>query len=475
MDSAKLELLAHDFQEIRETDSWSGIVRPGGKYFVTRDQSSIVAFAVGKLWKPGNPFAMIAAHTDSPCLKIRPISKGGYTGFLQVGAETYGGGLWHTWFDRDLGIAGRVMIQIDPHTIESRLVQIDEPVLRIPSLAMHYGRQNPFDFHEDIHLYPVAGMREAENDRKIENEAEAEDPDSQPEPGTTIYRHHPFIAKLLAAKLGVHPHKLIEFDLSLYDVQKASIGGANKELIFASRLDNLTMTFCALKAFTRSTLNESALDQEESIRLISFFDNEEVGSVTSRGGWSNFLPNVLKRLALLPSQAASESTNPEMPTALEQSLAKSFLISADMIHGVHPNYPSRHDGFHKPLMNAGPVVSSTAQRNSLVCDAPAWTLIREVIHRSWVPLTQNSYEPDLPTPSSSYMLQRFVPPNSVSCGTSLGPILSASLGVRTIDLGNCQLSMHSIRETAGRYDIYHAVALFENFFNHYTKASKVFK
>ena len=186
----------------------------------------------------------------------------------------------------------------------------------------------------------------------------------------------------------------------------------------------------------------------------------------------------MKRLSLLPVKAdigVKKFANLEMATALEQSLAKSFLISADMIHGVHPNYSSRHDSFHRPLMNLGPVVFSSAQRNSFVADAPSWALIREIVRQNNVSLTANAFDSDLPKPPSSYVIQRFVPPNSISCGTSLGPILSTSLGVRTIDLGNCQLSMHSIRETAGRYDIYHATALFENFFNRYTKASEAIK
>ena len=407
---------------------------------------------------------MVATHVDSPCLKIKPRSSIWNHGFLQVGVETYGMGLWHTWFDRDLGIAGRVMVRTSPDTIESRLVQIDEPVLRVPSLAVHYDDQRPFDFKLEAHLCPIAGTTSAVIERATSQDETGDDkPESEVVEfvsGTesASWHHHGFIVRAIAEKLLVHPGNILDFDLSLYDTQKAATGGVYNELIFSSRIDNLMMTFCGLMGLTRSVHGPSSLDTEESIRLISLFDNEEISSQTAQGGRSNFLPNVIRRLSLLAftaEQDIGEAKPERTATAYEQTLARSFLISADMIHALHPNYPQFHELNHRPQINQGPVLFSSVNAN-FTGDAPGVVLIREIARRT----------------SCELRLQDFVTPNGVYCGTTLGPSLSTALGVRSVDLGNCQLGMHSIREVAGTHDIHQSTSLLEAYFTSFTQVSK---
>jgi len=150
------------FTKIKERDSWNSTLRPGGKYYLTRNGSSIVAFAIGKKWRPGNPVAMIGAHTDSPTLRIKPVSRRSNVGFLQVGVETYGGGIWHSWFDRDLSIAGRVLVKDADGNFVQKLIKVDKPLLRIPTLAIHLDRSSTFDPNKENELFPIAGLATAE-------------------------------------------------------------------------------------------------------------------------------------------------------------------------------------------------------------------------------------------------------------------------------------------------------------------------
>ncbi|TVY36431.1 Aspartyl aminopeptidase [Lachnellula subtilissima] len=472
--SAIQRLLQAGFEEIKERDSWSSTLKPGGKYYLTRNGSSIVAFGIGKNWKSGNPIAMIGAHTDSPCLRIKPVSKKTGAGFIQVGVETYGGGIWHTWFDRDLSIAGRAMVKDGKGNYVQKLVKVDRPILRIPTLAIHLDRSSVFDPNKETELFPIAGLVAAELNRTGAKEAVDEktsDSEQEFRPLEALSdRHHPYVVELIAEHAGVDVEDLVDFEVVLYDTQKSCIGGINNELIFSARLDNLGMTYCAVEGLIESLSSPTALEGESSIRLITCFDHEEIGSTSAHGAASNLLPAVLRRLAVLPAhhdsgsdtsyEKISREADIDVATAYEQSLATSFLISADMSHSVNPNYTQKYEPDHRPEMNKGTVIKINANQR-YATNSPGIVLLQEVARRA-KPSEDSATSNGVP-------LQLFVVRNDSSCGSTIGPMLSAALGTRTLDLGNPQLSMHSIRECAGVYDVEHGIRLFESFFQHFSE------
>lgn len=439
------------FQYLKERDSWFSTIKPGGKYYVTRNGSSIIAFAVGAKWKPGNPIGMIGAHTDSPCLRIKPVSQKSSNGFLQVGVETYGGGIWHSWFDRDLSVAGRVLVrEKDSDAIVPRLVKIDRPLVRIPTLAIHLHRQSNFDPNKEDEMLPITGLVAAELNRDAAETASA-NADFQPLKHMTE-RHHPHLIDVVAENAGVEPAQIVDFELVLYDTQKSCLGGLNDEFIFSPRLDNLCMTFCSVQGLIASAKNKT-LDSDPTIRLVACFDHEEIGSTSAQGADSNMLPAIVRRLSCIPgtvssSEASYEHVEDTVATAFEQTLSTSFLVSADMAHSVHPNYAGKYESNHRPEMNKGTVIKVNANQR-YATNSPGIVLVQEVARRAAVPL------------------QLFVVKNDSPCGSTIGPMLSAKMGVRTLDLGNAQLSMHSIRETAGSHDVENAIKLFEGFLGSY--------
>ncbi|KAJ5624227.1 hypothetical protein N7510_000536 [Penicillium lagena] len=454
--SAKELLATAGFQEIKEKESWASTCQPGGKYYLTRNTTTLIAFAIGQQWKPGNSISMIGAHTDSPVLRVKPVSNKRGEGFVQVGVETYGGGIWHTWFDRDLGVAGRVMTRAKDGSIVQKLVKVDRPILRIPTLAIHLDRQETFTFNKETQLFPIAGLVAAELNRTGKPEADETEKEGEFTPLKSMtQRHHPYFVELIAAEAGVQPEDILDFEMILFDTHKACLGGLLEEFIFSPRLDNLNCTFCATVGLIDSVADKAALDNESAIRLIALFDHEEIGSRTAQGADSNILPAIIRRLSVLPSTA---SKGEDLSTAYEQTLSTSFLVSADMSHSVNPNYAVKYESDHKPEMNKGPVIKINANAR-YATNAPGIVLLQEVARKT----TEESGEP-LP-------LQLFVVRNDSSCGSTIGPMLSAALGSRTLDLGNPQLSMHSIRETGGTYDVGHAIRLFTGFFKHYSELS----
>lgn len=444
------------FALVKERDSWASTLRPGGKYYLTRNGSSIVAFAIGGKWRPGNPVAIVGAHTDSPCLRLKPVSKKSNVGYLQIGVETYGGGIWHSWFDRDLSIAGRVLVR-DGDNFVQRLVKVDKPLLRIPTLAIHLDRQSSFDPNKETELFPIAGLAAAALNKGADEGAAAEPDKGAEEAGASVEhdgfrplaemseRHHPAVLDVLAHELGVDVDAIADFELVLYDTQKSCIGGIHDELIFSPRLDNLGMTYCSVMGLISSVGDGAELDGDSTIRMAVCFDHEEIGSQSAQGAHSNLLPSVLRRLSVLPGGGGGGS---DEATAYEQTLSRSFLVSADMAHAVHPNYAAKHEASHQPAMNRGTVIKVNANQR-YATNSPGIVLVQECARRAGVPL------------------QLFVVRNDSPCGSTIGPGLAARLGVRTLDLGNAQLSMHSIRETGGAADVEHAVRLFCAFFGSY--------
>ena len=348
-------------------------------------------------------------------------------------------------------------------------------VLRIPTLAIHLDRQEPFTFSKETQLFPIAGLVAAELDRQ--GKGEGEEPSSGDNSTTDnsggpfkplkvfTERHHPYIVELIATEAGINPTDIVDFEMLLYDTQKSCIGGLNSELLFSPRLDNLEMSFCSAMGLISSVASSSALENETSIRLISLFDHEEIGSQTAQGADSNLLPAIIRRLSVLPPITDSSDSDKSYEqvghdssssTAYEQTLSTSFLISADMAHSVNPNYPGKYESNHRPEMNKGTVIKINANAR-YATNSPGIVLLQEVARRRNVPL------------------QLFVVANDSPCGSTIGPMLSAALGTRTLDLGNPQLSMHSIRETGGAYDVEYAIKLFESYFEHFSELeSKIF-
>ncbi|KAL6866933.1 peptidase M18-like protein [Trichoderma novae-zelandiae] len=448
------------FQLIKERDSWASTLRPGGKYYLTRNGSSIVAFAIGRKWRPGNPVAIVGAHTDSPCLRVKPASRKSNVGYLQVGVETYGGGIWHSWFDRDLSLAGRLMVR-EGENIVPKLVKVEKPILRIPTLAIHLHRQANFEPNNEVELFPIAGLAAAELNKtkpaeaKDETVHDGEDEGFNPVEKMTA-RHHPAMLDVVASEAGVDVASIVDFELILYDTQKSVIGGVNDEFIFSARLDNLGMTYCSVEGLISSVSASDALEDDPTIRMTVCFDHEEIGSQSAQGAHSNLLPSVLRRLSSLslPTDAASDGSYEHVhhegdnATAFEQTLSRSFLVSADMAHAVHPNYAAKHESNHQPAINRGTVVKVNANQR-YATNSAGIVLLQECARKA------------------SATLQTFVSRNDVPCGSTIGPGLAARLGTRTLDLGNPQLSMHSIRECGGTEDVGNAIKLFGQFFQSY--------
>ena len=416
---------------------------------------------------------MVVAHTDSCTLRIKPVSKKSSAGFLQVGVETYGGGKWHTWFDRDLSIAGRVMVKDGKGGFTQKLVMVERPILRIPTLAIHLDRETAFDPNTETELFPIAGLVAAELNRTGESGEDKNEDGERAKPGAgapgelfhplqaATDRHHPYVVQIIAEHAGVGVEDVVDFEMVLYDTQKACIGGINNELIFAARLDNLGMTHSAVEGLITSVESPSALDNDSTIRLISCFDHEEIGSASAQGAKSNFLPAILRRLSVLPAAQVDtkQAREPQdTSTAYEQTLSTSFIVSADMSHSINPNYAHKYEPDHRPEMNKGTVIKINANQRYM-SNSPGIVLLQEVARLA------------KPSPGSTASvgvpLQLFVVRNDSSCGSTVGPMIASSLGTRTIDVGNAQLSMHSIRETAGVYDVEYATRLFASFFEHY--------
>lgn len=397
-------LQKHGFTELKEGDKWA--IKPSTKHYVVRNGSSIIAFALGPKWTPGNGFSILGAHTDSPVLRLKPKSNSGNNGYLQVGVEIYGGGLWPTWFDRDLSLAGKVIVR-SGNGHKSRLVHIEKPLMRIPTLAIHLQRDQStkLEFNKEDQLKPILGLGNMTADED----------------------HAPELLKLLSSELNTVPESIEDFELVLYDTQPAQIGGINDEFVFGGRLDNINSSFCAVEALVGAQMNSD----DTSGSIVSLFDHEEVGSASSHGAASNFLEAVISRLA---------------PGNFYESLAKSFLLSSDVSHAVHPNYAAKHEGNHKPRINDGPVIKVNANQR-YATTAPGVVFLQNIAQ-------------DIP-------LQKVVVRNDSPCGSTIGPIIASRLGIRCLDVGNPILSMHSIREMAGTSDVSYSIELFKKFFENY--------
>ncbi len=396
------------FERIREEDSWN--LKKGGRFFLTRNDSSLIAFVIGTQPVEENGFCIIGAHTDSPNLRLKPNAVYQKAGYTQLGVEAYGGALLGTWTDRDLGIAGRLILKSKNNRTESRLLKIDQPILRIPQLAIHLNRnvnEKGLLLNAQKHLPPVFAVTGSEKN---------------PE-----QRFREFIAR----EANVKSAAIMGMDLMLHDTQPSVFGGADETFVFAPRLDNLASCHAATQALIESPRKTA------TTRVLAFYDNEEVGSETAQGGASPFLRDTLERL----TQNAEDSRSAYM-----RAIARSLFISADMAHAVHPNYSDMHDLQHWPMINSGPVIKTNASQR-YATDGETGARFAMLCQKAGVPVQQFAMRSDL------------------RCGSTIGPITAANLGIKTVDIGNPMLSMHSIREMAGAKDHPALIRVFREFFS----------
>jgi aspartyl aminopeptidase len=401
-------LKAEGFAELQESDAWS--LKKGGRYFVTRNDSSLVAFVVGSKPAEQAGFKIIGAHTDSPNLRLKPNPAYEKSGYVQLGVEVYGGVLLATWTDRDLSLAGRVVLKSKKGKPVSRLLKIERPLLRIPQLAIHLNREiheKGLNLNKQTHLPPIIQMAE----KNFSSEKVLKD--------------------LIAGELKCKAAEIVSLDLALYDVQASTFAGPNDEFLFAPRLDNLASCHAATRALLEASKQDSAT------RVLAFYDHEEIGSETAQGGGSPFLKDALERMVM-------DSDNPR--EAMMRAIAQSIFISADMAHAVHPNYADKYEGQHLPLINAGPVIKTNAGQR-YATEGVSSAHFELICQRAGV------------------NVQKFVMRSDLACGSTIGPITAANLGIRTVDVGNPMLSMHSIREMAGSQDHGDLIQVFKEYFN----------
>ncbi len=364
-------------------------IEAGRGYFVHR-WGAILAWRAGTDAPAAAGFRVVGTHTDSPNLRLKPRPDGKGEGWRQLAVEPYGGVLLATWADRDLGLSGQVMVR-DDNGLSRRLFRTDAPIARIPNVAIHLNRgvnKDGLKLNQQKHLPPVVGLGEGQG-----------------------------LADWLKEQLQVD--EVISWDLGLHDTQVPTIGGMDREFIFAPRLDNLACTYTALTALIEA-------QPSPHTQVIALFDHEEVGSRTWRGAAGPMLRQVLSRIVRDHELQAGGG--------LDRACAASWMCSADMAHGVHPNYPEKHEPGHKPVLNGGPVIKANYNQR-YATDGMGTALFRAACNEVEV------------------ACQDFVTRSDMPCGSTIGPISAAELGIRTVDIGGAMLSMHSIREQCGSEDV----------------------
>lgn len=372
------------FQELSESSLWASekLIRPGGKYYFNRLGTSLVAFAVGPRYSAGNGVKVLGAHTDSPNLRLKPNSQRSSSGMIQLNVEPYGGGLWHSWFDRDLSLSGQVIVRQANGTLQRQLIRIPHPILRIPNLCIHLRtveEREAFKVNKEEHLAPLLC---AEVNQTLSADSWAS---GQP----------PQLLHLLAESLQCNVEDIADFDLSLFDVQPAARSGLGGEFLVSSRLDNLASCFVLQETLIDyCTSDKFAADSE--ISMMALFDHEEVGSESATGAGSTLIADTIQRI--LDATGKGDNTN-EMVMV---SKAKSMIMSVDMAHAVHPNYANKHEKQHAPVMNGG-IVIKTNSNQRYATNSVTGFLAREIARRQELPV------------------QEFAVRNDCPCGSTIGP------------------------------------------------------
>ena len=426
VENARAILDSQGFTGLKESDVWSLVA--GGKYYVTRNDSSIIAFTIPKKDYAG--FRIIASHSDSPCPKLKEDYEMDRCGYVRLNVEKYGGMLLAPWFDRPLSVAGRILVRDEKETsgIKSVLVNLDKDIAVIPSLAIHMNREAnsgySYSFQKDM-LPIVSTSDDSKQNADLNSQQESKsDSDINQNTGATIMT-------LIAEAAGVKTENILGNDLFLYISEKGKVWGVRDEFIGSSRLDDQECVWCTLDGFIDaancSYSNESTAKDASSdyVSMICVFDNEEVGSRTKQGADSDFLENLIDRI------------NDNLGRSREEyytAYANSFMISADNAHALHPAHADKYDPVQSPKMNEGIVLKFSA-RQSYTTDAVSAAFVKKLCEDSDIPY------------------QIFVNHSDEPGGSTLGNISNSHVSINTADIGLPQLAMHSSYETAGVEDI----------------------
>ncbi|KAK2005966.1 aminopeptidase I zinc metalloprotease [Colletotrichum eremochloae] len=442
VDHFKDKLAAAGFTELPARDSWADKLQPGGKYWTTRNGSALIAFTVGKAYKPGNGVAMIAGHIDALTARLKPVSsKPTRAGYLQLGVAPYAGALNQTWWDRDLSIGGRVVVRDESsHKTTTRLVRLDWPIARIPTLAPHFGVGMMGQNNPETQAVPIIGLDSSSSD----DSAAAAPVEPLGPKGAFVNSQPPKLVKLISSQLGLaSPSQILNWELELYDAQPAQTGGLDREFIFGGRIDDKLCSWAALTALLAA---ESDPD-DGVIKLVALFDDEEIGSLLRQGARGNFLPLTIERAVESLSTAADVPFGTDV---LCRTFAASFLLSADVTHAGNPNFLGYYLDEHVPRLNVGVTICGDSNGH-MTTDAVSTAILQRVGELSGAPT------------------QTFQIRNDTRSGGTVGPMLSAAMGVRAADAGLPQLSMHSIRATTGALDPGLGVKFFKGFLDHWEK------
>lgn len=406
------ELQQHGYRRIDTTEAL-GTVKAGDKFFVTKNDSSIYAFQIGRKALAETGFHMICAHCDSPTFRIKPHAEIDCEGgIVKLNTEVYGGPIMSTWFDRPLTLAGRVIVKSkDVMTPTTLLLHVKRPLLQISNLAIHFNRQvnDGVKLSRQKDVLPILGI--------INDELEK---------GNLLMN---IILEELNKQQTVAREDILDFDLYLADATPACTFGAHNELISSGRLDDLSMCFAGLEALLAS-------QPTDTTQVLAIFDNEETGSQTKQGAGSPFLSYMLKRIAL--AQGGTEE-------AYYQAVERAFMISADNAHAWHPNYSEKYDPTNHPMLGGGPVIKFNAAQK-YASDAYSASVFAGLCKKAGVPC------------------QRFVNHSDVAGGSTLRNILASSIPLRGVDMGNAILAMHSCRETGSTADHEFCVKVFTQFY-----------
>ncbi|MEX6504345.1 M18 family aminopeptidase [Pseudomonas zhanjiangensis] len=389
------------YQHLDERAAWH--CEAGGRYYVTRNDSSIIAFKLGQRSPLEGGLRLVGAHTDSPCLRVKPQPELQRQGFFQLGVEVYGGALFAPWFDRDLSLAGRVTFR-ESGRVQSQLIDFQAPIAVIPNLAIHLNREanQGWAINAQTELPPILAQL-----------AGSDAPDFRA-----------LLAEQLTREHGLNADAVLDYELSFYDTQAAAVVGLSGDFIAGARLDNLLSCYAGLQALL------AAPDSESCVLVCT--DHEEVGSSSTCGADGAMLEQVLRRA--LPEG-----------DGFVRSIQRSLLVSADNAHALHPNYPDKHDENHGPKLNAGPVIKINCNQRYATSSETAG-FFRHLCLENEVPV------------------QSFVTRSDMGCGSTIGPITASQLGVRTVDIGLPTFAMHSIRELAGSHDLAHLVKVLTAFY-----------
>jgi aspartyl aminopeptidase len=404
----KAMLISKGFRELRLAKRWE--ISKGGKYFVTRNDSAIIVFAVGSGDVGEEGFRLVGAHTDTPTFSIKPspemvVEKT----YLKLNTEVYGGPILNTWLDRPLSVAGRVILKTDdPFHPEMRLISMGRPILIIPNQSLHMNRKvnEGIELDKQKDMLPLVAC--------VNDEFEKDG----------------FLVKLLAKELGVDADRIVDFDLYLHEHEKGRIVGLNDEFISSTKLDNLAMVHAGLHALLNS-------EAQKATNVLACFDNEEVGNRTKQGSDSPWMRTVMERVS---------STLGGDQEDFFRAVYNSLLVSADMGHAVHPNAADKHDPTNRPVINGGPMIKVHANRG-FITDSESAAVFETLCQRAGVPT------------------QRFVSRSDLRGGSTLGAAFLTQLDMRALDVGNPVMAMHSIRELGGVVDHYYMMKAFGEFYS----------